>query len=120
MDRDLSTPFCAGLLALLLMVQLQAVHGRSFLIQENQLAPGRDVTDFQDKLIALLLQKGVSGKSGRRSEINDLELASKLAELEQLAALREKLDLEKQLDSNAIGMESAHPSKRACFWKYCV
>ncbi|MBN3273369.1 OPA1 protein, partial [Polyodon spathula] len=112
MDRDLSTPFCAGLLALLLMVQLQAVHGRSFLIQENQLAPGRDVTDFQDKLIALLLQKGVSGKSGRRSEINDLELASKLAELEQLAALREKLDLEKQLDSNAIGMESAHPSKR--------
>lgn len=37
---------------------------------ENQLAPGKDVTDFQDKLIALLLQKGLSGKSGRRPEIN--------------------------------------------------
>ncbi|RXM35110.1 Dynamin-like 120 kDa protein, mitochondrial [Acipenser ruthenus] len=77
MDRDLSTPFCAGLLALLLMVQLHAVHGRSFLIQENQLAPGKDVADFQDKLIALLLQKGLSGKSGRRPEINARSLPGK-------------------------------------------
>ncbi|OCT56700.1 urotensin-2B [Xenopus laevis] len=54
--------------------------------------------------------------------LQELELESKLKQLEQLEKLKEQLMEGKTSDiTYAVkGIASSHPNKQACFWKYCV
>ncbi|XP_045667162.1 urotensin-2B [Ursus americanus] len=119
MNKILSTTLCFGLLTLLsVMIFLELVHGRPYLIQGNELFPDKDDTNREELLLALL-NKNFGFQ--RPSNI-DKELANKLEELNQLEKLKEQFMEAKDAEiSYAMdGLSSSHPNKRACFWKYCV
>ncbi|XP_034846114.1 urotensin-2B isoform X2 [Mirounga leonina] len=116
MNKILSATVCFGLLTLLsVLIFLELVHGRPYLIQGNELFPDKEDTNREELLLALL-NKNFDFQ--RPSNI-DRELANKLEELNQL---KEQFMEAKDAEiSYAIdGLSSSHPNKRACFWKYCV
>ncbi|XP_004424629.1 PREDICTED: urotensin-2B [Ceratotherium simum simum] len=119
MNMILSTTLCFGLSTLLsVMISLESVHGRPYLIQGNELFPDKEDTN-QEELLLALLNKNVDFQ--RPANI-DTELANKLEELNQLEKLKEQLMEAKDAEmSYAVdGLSSSYPNKRACFWKYCV
>nr|XP_015216604.1 PREDICTED: urotensin-2B [Lepisosteus oculatus] len=119
MERIFSVNFCFWLLAVPLLTGTETVYGRNIWNQGNRLFRSNEESDTKNKMIALLLHKNVMPIEN--SEVNaDLEMVQKVAELEELESLKEDLELQKNIDTNAIGMEVSFPSKRACFWKYCV
>ncbi|CAB1324611.1 unnamed protein product [Coregonus sp. 'balchen'] len=73
-------------------------------------------------LLAFLLLQGVVSVEGRSIFNPGLELANKLEELEEIEALKEDLELERELSSNTLAEDKSIPRKRGepCFWKYCV
>ncbi|XP_066566517.1 urotensin 2 domain containing [Amia ocellicauda] len=118
MESKRSANICFGLMALLLMNEVETVHGRAFLNEGNNLFRVKEDSDVQNKIIALLLQKSLLPIG--RTETNGGQQITHNAKLEELEALKEDLDLQKMMASNVLGMELSFPSKRACFWKYCV
>ncbi|XP_041695898.1 urotensin 2 domain containing isoform X3 [Coregonus clupeaformis] len=88
--------------------------------QRNHVYPQRGDTDAQNKILALLLHKSL--EPIERNYALGLELANKLEELEEIEALKEDLELERELSSNTLAEDKSIPRKRGepCFWKYCV
>ncbi|KAJ8418655.1 hypothetical protein AAFF_G00001540 [Aldrovandia affinis] len=122
MDRTLSVNLCFGLVALLLLHRALTVQGRSILSPGHRVFHPKEETDVQNKVIAFLLRKNLVPLAVER---NDLEMASNIAELEELENFKENLELQRELASDAIRTEMSLPRKRgmqnqSCFWKYCV
>ncbi|XP_008264880.1 urotensin-2B [Oryctolagus cuniculus] len=119
MNKIFSTPMCFGFLSFLsVMILLESVHGRPYLIQGKDLFPDKEDTNNEEILLALLNKHF----DFQRASNIDIELAKKLEELNQLEKLKEQL-LEAKRAKMSYAMDdlsSLHPNKRACFWKYCV
>ncbi|XP_065100387.1 urotensin 2 domain containing [Paramisgurnus dabryanus] len=120
MDVVPSGSFFPRLLALIFLISVLEVQTRSLASPVNQVYQLKDDSDVQSKILAYLLRKNIPPAKGE--DVMGLELASKIAELHEIAALQEQFNLERQLMSNAIETERSIPKKRndACFWKYCV
>ncbi|XP_039524600.1 urotensin 2 domain containing [Pimephales promelas] len=107
-------------LAFLLLIGALNVHTRSLANPENQVFHSKDDSDIQNQILAFLLRKNIMPV--QENDVLGLELARKITELQELAVLREELQLERKLVSDAIEKDRSMTSKRddACFWKYCV
>ncbi|XP_071995670.1 urotensin-2B [Engystomops pustulosus] len=119
LHKAASVHLCLGTLTFLFMISMQTAEGKPYLLQENELYPDKDV-NHQDMLLTLLLNKHLPV---RRPSNFEMDLESKLEQLEQLEKLKEQLLEEKSGDiPYAIDRlpQASHPNKRACFWKYCV
>ncbi|XP_063297147.1 urotensin-2B [Pelobates fuscus] len=118
MDKT-SVYLCLGTLTFLFTISMQSVQGKPYLLQDNELFPEKEDIHHQDMLLSFLLNKHIPL---RRPSNFELELESRLEELEQLEKLKEQLLESKTSDmSYAVdGLSPSHPNKRACFWKYCV
>ncbi|KAK9519353.1 hypothetical protein VZT92_022089 [Zoarces viviparus] len=111
--------YCLGLLGLLLLQGVLNVEGRSIFNQGNHVYDPKDDTDPQSKILALLLHKGLVPVE--KDDPLGLELANKLAELEELRVLREDLEMEREITANlAEGKSITRKRGEPCFWKYCV
>uniref|UniRef100_A0A671FZ92 Urotensin 2B n=1 Tax=Rhinolophus ferrumequinum TaxID=59479 RepID=A0A671FZ92_RHIFE len=109
MNKILSTTLCFGLLTLLsVMIFLESVHGRPYLIQGNELFSDKEDTNHEEILLSLLNK---IFDFQRPSNI-DIELANKLEELNQAKEAEKSYAID--------SLSSSHSNKRACFWKYCV
>ncbi|XP_063775703.1 urotensin-2B [Pseudophryne corroboree] len=119
MDKATSVHLCLGTLTFLFMISMQSAQGKPYLVQENELFSEKEDVNPQDMLLTLLLNKHLPL---RRPSHIEMELESKLEQLEQLEKLKEQLLEDKTGDmSYAIDrLSPSHPKKRACFWKYCV
>ncbi|XP_035379303.1 urotensin 2 domain containing [Electrophorus electricus] len=108
-----------GLLAFLLLHGILTVQCRNLIGPGNQGFQSKDDSSIQNRIIALLLHKNIISD---QDDDNGLELAIRIAQLQEVEALREELNMEKQLASRPLEKETPLPSKRgeACFWKYCV
>ncbi|XP_047587954.1 urotensin-2B [Lutra lutra] len=105
--QPLSTTLCFGLLTLLTVMSfLELVHGQPYLTQGNELFPDKEDTNHKELLLALL------------NKHFDFQRPFNI----ELEKLKEQFTEAKDVEiSYAIdGPSSSHPSKRACFWKYCV
>ncbi|XP_054646237.1 urotensin 2 domain containing isoform X1 [Dunckerocampus dactyliophorus] len=140
MDRVPVVNFLFGLLALLLLQGVIHVEGRNlfsagklrhhfvegrcptnaflFARAGNRMFNPKDDGDIQGKILSLLLHK--SSVPVEKNDPPGLELVDKLAELEELEALREGLELEKELTVNLIDKPTTRKRGEPCFWKYCV
>ncbi|XP_035503752.1 urotensin 2 domain containing [Scophthalmus maximus] len=119
MDRFTVVNYCLGLLGLLLLQGVLNVDGRSMFNSGNHFLNPKEDTDAQSKILALLLHKSLVPVE--KDDPLGLELANKLAELEELRALREDLELERQITANlAEGKSVTQKRGEPCFWKYCV
>ncbi|XP_032731263.1 urotensin-2B [Lontra canadensis] len=120
MNKVLSTTLCFGLLTLLtVMIVLELVHGWPYLTQGNELFADKEDTNHKELLLALLNKHF----DFQRPFNIDRQLANrKNFSRERLEKLKEQFTEAKDVEiSYAIdGPSSSHPSKRACFWKYCV
>ncbi|XP_051977407.1 urotensin 2 domain containing [Xyrauchen texanus] len=119
MERLTSASFLPQLLAFLIVISTLSIRIRSLASPVNQVFHSKDDSDIQNQIVAFLLRKNIMPA---QEDVVELELASKITELQKLAVLKEELNLEKKLVSNAIEKERSMPNKRddACFWKYCV
>nr|XP_040040439.1 urotensin 2 domain containing [Gasterosteus aculeatus aculeatus] len=116
MDRVTVVNYCVGLLGLLLLQGVLNVEGRSIFNPGNRVD---DPKDPQSKIISLFLHKGVVPVE--KDDPLGLQLANKLAELEELRVLRENLELEREITANlAEGKSISRKRGEPCFWKYCV
>ncbi|XP_036970638.1 urotensin 2 domain containing [Acanthopagrus latus] len=119
MDRVTVVNCCLGLLSLLLLQGVLNVEGRSIFNPGNSVFNPREDTDVQSKILALLLHKSLAPVE--KDDPLGVELANKLAELEELRALREDLQLEREITANlAEGKSITRKRGEPCFWKYCV
>ncbi|XP_034438491.1 urotensin 2 domain containing [Hippoglossus hippoglossus] len=119
MDRTSVVNYCLGLLSLLILQGALSVDGRSTFNPGNRVFNPKEDTEAQSKILALLLHKSLV--SVEKDDPLGLELANKLAELEELRALREDLELERQITANlAEGKALTQKRGEPCFWKYCV
>ncbi|XP_052376782.1 urotensin-2B-like [Oncorhynchus keta] len=139
MDSFVSVNYWLGLLAFLLLQGVVSVEGRSIfnpgesagLVNEcvcrfpptysgNHVYTQRGDTDAQNKILALLLHRSL--EPIERNDSLGLEFANKLAELKEIEALKEDLELERELSSNTLAEDKSILRKRVepCFWKYCV
>ncbi|XP_062280279.1 urotensin 2 domain containing [Scomber scombrus] len=119
MDRVTVMNYCLGLLGLLLLQGVLNVEGRSIFNTGNHVFNPKEDTDAQSKILGLLLHKSLIPVE--RDDPLGLELANKLAELEELQALREDLELEREITANlAEGKPVTRKRGEPCFWKYCV
>ncbi|NP_001120467.1 urotensin-2B precursor [Xenopus tropicalis] len=119
MDKVTSIHLCLGTLTFLFMISMHSAHTKPYLLQDNELFPEKEDSSHQNMLLTFLLNKHLPL---RQPSSFELELESKLEQLEQLEKLKEQLLEGKTADvTYAVeGMASSHPNKRACFWKYCV
>ncbi|NP_001267511.1 urotensin 2B L homeolog precursor [Xenopus laevis] len=119
MDKVTSIHLCLGTLTFLVMISMHSAQTKPYLLQDNELFPEKEDSSHQNMLLTFLLNKHLPL---RRPSSFELELESKLEQLEQLEKLKEQLLEGKASDvTYAVeGMASSHPNKRACFWKYCV
>ncbi|PNJ69437.1 UTS2B isoform 4, partial [Pongo abelii] len=118
-NKILSSTLCFGLLTLLsVLIFLHSVHGRPYLTEGNEIFPDKKYTNREELLLALLNKNF----DFQRPFNTDLALPNKLEELNQLEKLKEQLVEEKDSETSYAvdGLFSSQPSKRACFWKYCV
>ncbi|XP_038572937.1 urotensin 2 domain containing [Micropterus salmoides] len=119
MDRVTVVNYCLGLLGLLLLQGVLDVEGRSIFNPGNHVFNPKEDTDAQSKILALLLHKSLVPVE--KDDPLGLELANKLAELEELQALKEDLELEREITANlAEGKSITRKRGEPCFWKYCV
>ncbi|XP_008290251.1 urotensin 2 domain containing [Stegastes partitus] len=119
MDRVSVESYCLGLLGLLLLQGVLHVEGRSMFIPGNHVFNSKEESDSQSKILALLLHKSLVPVD--KDDALGVELANKIAELEELRALREDLELERKITANmAEGKSITRKRGEPCFWKYCV
>uniref|UniRef100_A0A3Q0S6X3 Urotensin 2B n=1 Tax=Amphilophus citrinellus TaxID=61819 RepID=A0A3Q0S6X3_AMPCI len=119
MDRVTVVSYCLGLLGLSLLQGVLNVEGRSIFNPGNPVFNPREDTDPQSKILALLLHKSLV--PAEKDDPLGVELANKLAELEELRALREDLELERKIAANMVeGKPITRKRGEPCFWKYCV
>uniref|UniRef100_A0A8D0CNY4 Urotensin-2B n=1 Tax=Sander lucioperca TaxID=283035 RepID=A0A8D0CNY4_SANLU len=85
----------------------------------NNVFNPKEDTNHQSKILALLLHNSLVPVE--KDDPLGLELANKLAQLEELQALREDLELEREITANlAEGKSITRKRGEPCFWKYCV
>ncbi|XP_035863395.1 urotensin 2 domain containing [Sander lucioperca] len=119
MDRVTVVNYCLGLLGLLLLQGVLNVEGRSIFNPGNNVFNPKEDTNHQSKILALLLHNSLVPVE--KDDPLGLELANKLAQLEELQALREDLELEREITANlAEGKSITRKRGEPCFWKYCV
>ncbi|XP_075878897.1 urotensin 2 domain containing [Nelusetta ayraudi] len=119
MERFTVVNYCFGFLGLLLLQGVLNVEGRSIFNPGNNAFNPKEDTYRQSKILALLLSKSLVPVE--KDDPLGLELASKLAELEELRSLRENLELEKEITANLEEGKSINRKRgEPCFWKYCV
>ncbi|XP_057697235.1 urotensin 2 domain containing [Corythoichthys intestinalis] len=108
--------FILGLLGVLLLQGVIDVQGRNLFNAGNRVLNPKDDVEIQSKLLSMLLHKSLVPIE--KNDPPGLELVDKLADLEELEALRDDLELEKEIAVNLADK----PRKRGepCFWKYCV
>ncbi|KAM9007676.1 urotensin-2B [Ara ararauna] len=119
-EKMWSVQLFLGVLAILTMtVYIPSTHGEPFLLQDNQVLPGREDTNHEETLLTLLLNKKLAW---RRPENIDWELAKKFEKLEKLEKLKDQLSTEEgsEVAYALESLSSSQPKKRACFWKYCI
>ncbi|KAM9762656.1 urotensin 2 domain containing isoform 2-T2 [Menidia menidia] len=117
MDRVTVVTYGLGLLGLLLLQGMIIVEGRSTFNSGNHVFDLKEGEDVQSKILALLIRKSLVPVP----KDDSLELGNKLAELEELRALREDLELESKIKANlAEGKSTSRKRGEPCFWKYCV
>ncbi|KAI4900009.1 hypothetical protein NFI96_014512 [Prochilodus magdalenae] len=109
MDRIPSVNLVPTLLTFLLLHGVLHVQARSIVGSGNQVFQSKDDANLQNRIIALLLHKNIIPE---QEDVIGLELAGKIAQLQELEALREELNLEKQLASRTMDRASSRPSKR--------
>uniref|UniRef100_A0A9J7Z1I6 Urotensin 2 domain containing n=1 Tax=Cyprinus carpio carpio TaxID=630221 RepID=A0A9J7Z1I6_CYPCA len=109
MDR-LSSGRLLPRLAFLLLIAALNVHTRSLASPVNQVFHSKDDSDVQNQILAFLLRKNIMPV--QEKDVIEFELARKIAELQELAALQEELNVERKLVSNAIEKERSMTSKR--------
>ncbi|XP_008837925.1 urotensin-2B [Nannospalax galili] len=117
--RKTLTALCFGPLTLFsVMMLLESVHGRPYLIPENEFFPDKEVKN-REELLMMLLNKTFDFQSPPNIGV---ELVHKWQELNQLEKLKEQHMRAKNAELSFLGndVSSSHPKKRACFWKYCV
>ncbi|XP_042080155.1 urotensin 2 domain containing [Haplochromis burtoni] len=116
MDRVTAVSYCLGLLSLFLLLN---VDGRSIFNPGNPAFSQKEDTDSQSKILALLLHKSLVPVE--KDDPLGVELANKLAEIEELRVLREDLELERKITANMVeGKSITRKRGEPCFWKYCV
>nr|XP_057928681.1 urotensin 2 domain containing [Doryrhamphus excisus] len=118
MDRVRVVNYLFGVLALALLQGVIHVEGRSLFNTGNTIFHPKDNADVQGKILSLLLHR--SSIPVEKIDPPGLELVDKLAELEELEALREDLELEKELTANLADKPATRKRGEPCFWKYCV
>ncbi|CAB1314289.1 unnamed protein product, partial [Coregonus sp. 'balchen'] len=106
MDRAVSVNYWLGLVAFLLLQGVVSVEGRSIFNPGNHVYHPREGTDGQNKILALLLHKSL--EPVERNYALGLHLDNKLAELVELEALKEGLEL----SSNILAEDKSIPRKR--------
>ncbi|CAI9572967.1 unnamed protein product [Staurois parvus] len=113
MDKTTSVHLCLGTLTFLVMISAHSTQGKPYILQE------KEDMNHQDMLLTLLLNKHLPM---RRPSHFEMELESKLEQLEQLEKLKEQLLEDKSGDMSYTmdRLAPSHHNKRACFWKYCV
>ncbi|PIO34956.1 hypothetical protein AB205_0153540 [Aquarana catesbeiana] len=119
MDKATSVHLCLGTLTFLFMISAHSTQGKPYILQDNELFPEKEDINHQDMLLTLLLNKHLPL---RRPSHFEMELESKLEQLEQLEKLKEQLLEDKSGDMSYTmdRLSPSHHTKRACFWKYCV
>ncbi|XP_049321893.1 urotensin 2 domain containing [Astyanax mexicanus] len=119
MDRIPLVNLLPTLVALLLLQGVVSAQSRSVVSSGNQLLQSKDDSNIQNRILAFLLHKN---RVPVQDDVIEIEMASRITELQELDAIREALNLERQLSSRAMDRASSQPAKRsdACFWKYCV
>ncbi|XP_039462598.1 urotensin 2 domain containing [Oreochromis aureus] len=119
MDRVTAVSYCLGLLSLFLLQGVLNVDGRSIFNPGNPAFSQKEDTDSQSKILALLLHKSLVPVE--KDDPLGVELANKLAEIEELRALKEDLELERKIAANMVeGKSITRKRGEPCFWKYCV
>ncbi|KAA8589582.1 hypothetical protein FQN60_012947 [Etheostoma spectabile] len=104
MDRVTGVNYCLGLLGLLLLQGVLNVEGRSIFNPGNSVMNPKEYTNHQSKILAMLLHKSLAPVE--KDDPLGLELANKLAQLEELQALREDLELEREITDNLAEVKS--------------
>lgn len=119
MDRVTVVNYCLGLLGLLLLQGMISVEARGIFHSGKHVLNPSDDADIQNKILALILHKNLVPEE--KDDALGMELANKLAELEELQALREDLELESKITAS-LAEDKSITRKRGepCFWKYCV
>ncbi|KAL1023111.1 hypothetical protein UPYG_G00036530 [Umbra pygmaea] len=119
MGRFVFVNFWLVLLAILHLQGVFGAEGRSLFNPETHVYHPREGTNVQHKILALLLHNSLVPE---RKDTLGLELAKKLAEVGELEALKDDLDVERELSSHALLKDKTSARKRnePCFWKYCV
>ncbi|XP_076008961.1 urotensin 2 domain containing [Genypterus blacodes] len=116
MDKISAVNCCLGLI---LLQGALNVEGRSLFNPGHHVFNPKEDTDDQSKILALLLHKSLVPIE--REDPLGLELANKLTEFEELQALRENLELEREITANLVEGKSINRKRgEPCFWKYCV
>ncbi|XP_069007174.1 urotensin 2 domain containing [Embiotoca jacksoni] len=119
MDRVTVLNYYLGLLGLLLLQGVLNVEGRSKFNPGNHVFNPKEDTDPENKILALLLHKNLVPVE--KDDPLGVEMANKVAELKELRALREDLELERKITANmAEGISITRKRGEPCFWKYCV
>ncbi|XP_051930131.1 urotensin 2 domain containing [Hippocampus zosterae] len=118
MDRVRLVNYILGLLGLLLLQGVIDVQGRNLFNADNRVLNPKDGIDIQSKILSLLLHKSLVPLE--KNDTPGLELVDKLADLEELEALRDNLELEKEIAANLVDKPITRKRGEPCFWKYCV
>ncbi|KAJ7993522.1 hypothetical protein DPEC_G00273280 [Dallia pectoralis] len=87
MARIVCVNFWQVLPAFLFLQGLLTVEGRHLFDAENHVIHSRETTDFQNHILALLLHKSFAPVERKDTLGMGLELANKLAELEQVSKM---------------------------------
>ncbi|KAM4575323.1 urotensin 2 domain containing [Fundulus diaphanus] len=119
MDRVTVANCCLGLLGLLLLQGVISVEGRSIFTSGNPVFSLRDDPDIQSKILTLLFHENLAPVEKDNSL--GMKLGNELADLDELRAVWEDLELERKISANvAEGKSITKKRGEPCFWKYCV
>ncbi|XP_077462722.1 urotensin 2 domain containing [Stigmatopora argus] len=118
MDRLRLVNFIFGLLAVLLLQGVIDVQGRTLFNAGNHVLNPKDDVELQSKILSMLLHKSLGPME--KNDTPGYELVDKLADLEELEALRDDLELEKEIAANLVDKPITRKRGEPCFWKYCV
>uniref|UniRef100_A0A3B1J6N3 Urotensin 2 domain containing n=1 Tax=Astyanax mexicanus TaxID=7994 RepID=A0A3B1J6N3_ASTMX len=117
MDRIPLVNLLPTLVALLLLQGVVSAQSRSVVSSGNQLLQSKDDSNIQNRILAFLLHKN---RVPDQDDVIEIEMASRITELQELDAIREALNLERQLSSRAMDRASSQPAKRSDGKYVCI